>query len=220
MKKVHSHQTKVQECRKANNEEEMESNSDQIQQSAHQRPRGKSLCFTFNLFSSYEKYFETMLISQKKKVEPSVEETPQFKKWKWWVLFCVMFLYLAAFLSFNSIAAQELAIEKGLNITDAQMGTVYSVYNFPNTVMVLFGGIAFDKLGVRKSTFIYVLVMTMGSALTALSLGPWFQSYYLLLVGRLLYGLGAESTYIALDSIVAIWWFSSPFFPLCTYFPI
>ena len=53
---------------------------------------------------------------------------------------------------------------------------------------------------------LYMTVLTIGSLLSALALGPWFESYYLLLVGRLLYGLGAESAYIAIDAIVAIWW--------------
>ena len=46
----------------------------------------------------------------------------------------------------------------------------------------------------------YVGMLMVGSILSSLALGPLFKSYYLLLIGRFIYGLGAESTYIAVDS--------------------
>ena len=49
-------------------------------------------------------------------------------------------------------------------------------------------------------------LLLVGSVLSAVATGPWFKSYYLLVVSRFIYGLGAESTYIALDSVIAIWW--------------
>ena len=53
---------------------------------------------------------------------------------------------------------------------------------------------------------IFMTFMLIGTFLTSIASGPWFKSYFLMIVARLLYGLGAESTYIALDSVIAIWW--------------
>ena len=92
------------------------------------------------------------------KAEKNLESTPEFKRWRWFVLIWVMIVYFAGYLSFDSIAALEDDVENGLKISSDKLGIVYSVYNFPNTIMVIIGGILFDKLGVRiskKLLFIY-----------------------------------------------------------------
>ena len=48
--------------------------------------------------------------------------------------------------------------------------------------------------------------LLVGSILVAIATGPWFKSYYLLLLARFLFGIGSESAYLALDSITAMWW--------------
>ena len=68
-----------------------------------------------------------------------------------------MIIYLAAYLAYDGISSQEKEIEKGIPISSTQLGILYSVYNFPNTVMVLLGGILFDSLGVRKSKHLILL---------------------------------------------------------------
>ena len=62
-----------------------------------------------------------------------------------------MMVYFASFLSYDSLPAQERELEDGIPISSAQLGILYSIYNFPNTFMVILGGVLFDSLGVRKS---------------------------------------------------------------------
>jgi len=67
---------------------------------------------------------------------------------------------------------------------------MYSVYSFPNTVLVFFGGIVGDRIGLRLSAFIFGTFVFLGTLLTAL--GPTILSmrpaWMLMMAGRVCLG--------------------------------
>jgi MFS family permease len=66
--------------------------------------------------------------------------------------------------------------------------------------MVLLGGIVIDKIGTRKSVFIFTLLIMIGALITALK-----GEIFLMAAGRLIFGLGAESMIVAITTIIARW---------------
>lgn len=80
-----------------------------------------------------------------------------------------------------------------MGLTDQQIGMLFSVYNVPNTVMVFVGGMLVDKLGLRKSIFMYSVLVSIGAIVFCI--GPYFKNFWVLLAGRFIFGLGAESSY-------------------------
>ncbi len=83
---------------------------------------------------------------------------------------------------------------------DAKIGVLYSVYTFPNTVVVLLGGFLIDRIGLRITALLFVSLVVAGSALFAVA--ETLGLYWLAVLARAVYGLGGESTYVCVDAIM------------------
>ncbi|KYQ99836.1 major facilitator superfamily domain-containing protein 1 [Tieghemostelium lacteum] len=100
----------------------------------------------------------------------------------------------------------DTAIANWYNVDEVSYGILYSVYSFPNIVMVLIGGYLVDSLlGVRLSIVIFSGLVAVGQVLFALSAN--LRLFWLAVLGRVVYGLGAETLYIVSFAYVSIWFF-------------
>jgi MFS family permease len=67
---------------------------------------------------------------------------------------------------------------------------MYSVYSIPNTVLVFFGGMIGDRIGLRISSLIFVSFVCLGTVFVAL--GPTIlhmrQAWMMMVAGRVLLG--------------------------------
>jgi len=114
---------------------------------------------------------------------------------------------LGGYYSDVAIAVISTDLMKGLEIGQAEFGLLFSVYSVPNMVMVLFGGILLDKIGLRIGLILYLALIALGTFITAAA--PYYEnpsSFYVMLLGRFVFGLGAEPAYIAND-VVCVRWF-------------
>lgn len=71
---------------------------------------------------------------------------------------------------------------------EAQFNLLYAVYSFPNVVIPILGGILIDKIGARV-----VLILTAGLCVIGqlvFSYGGFFNSFAIMLVSRVIFGLG------------------------------
>lgn len=81
---------------------------------------------------------------------------------------------------------------------------LYSVYSWPNTVLAIFGGIIIDKyIGLRRSLLLFTSLVFAGAFIFAL--GVRSASFPLMLVGRVVYGLGGESLCVAQSTFLSRW---------------
>jgi MFS family permease len=80
---------------------------------------------------------------------------------------------------------------------------LYTIFAFPNIFTTLVIGIMIDFLGVR----IGVISLSVGVALSQVivAFGGMYQSYLILLIGRMLFGIASESLITAQASIVSFW---------------
>ena len=62
-------------------------------------------------------------------------------------------------------------------------------------VLPLVGGYFLDKLGIRKGLLFFTVLITFGQMI--FMIGGYRQNYNLLLVGRVIFGLGGESMGVA-----------------------
>lgn len=132
---------------------------------------------------------------------------------KWRVLVFACFLTFGSYYIYDfpgSIGTGEhhtiqswfLSHGKSYNQEDNQ--ALYSVYSWPNTVLAVFGGLLIDKfLGLRKAMTLFVSLVFFGSVI--FFLGVLSKTYPLLLLGRLVFGLGGESLSVAQSAFVARW---------------
>jgi len=91
-------------------------------------------------------------------------------------------------------------LKQQLGFSDSNIGLLNAIYSFPNILMVLVGGIIIDKIGTRKSVFIFTALIMAGALITALQ-----GTITLMATGRLIFGLGAESMIVAITTIIARW---------------
>jgi MFS family permease len=115
-----------------------------------------------------------------------------------WLVFALLAIVMYGnFYVYDSIGpvADLLQQQRGFNST--QIGMLNAIYNLPNVVLVLVGGVLVDRYGAARMTLWTAAVCLAGAALTSFS--PSFAG---MAAGRLLFGIGAETFLIGM--LVAI----------------
>jgi MFS family permease len=115
-----------------------------------------------------------------------------------WTVFALLATVMYGnFYVYDSIGpiADLLQRQRGFNGT--QVGMLNAIYNVPNVVLILVGGILVDRYGASRITLCTAALCLAGAALTAFS--PSFAG---MAAGRLLFGIGAETFIIGM--LVAI----------------
>ena len=122
-----------------------------------------------------------------------------------------------------STLKELLKLEFGFSNTD--YGLFVSFYSVPNTflLMAVLGGIILDKLGIRLTGFMFTFFMAFGAVLTAYAATDYYRSggigfglmqsflpayspeLKVMLLGRLFYGLGAETSIVVVSKILVKW---------------
>ena len=71
---------------------------------------------------------------------------------------------------------------------------LYSFYSFPNMIIPLFGGILLDRVGLGPGLMLTSWLVTIGQM--TIATGGYLHNYNFLLLGRIIFGLGAETLYV------------------------
>ena len=93
--------------------------------------------------------------------------------------------------------SMSLNIEKGLNITDGELGELYSYYNIPNVILPILSGLVVDVIGIRLSLVLLWVLTWIGAIISAI--GTQIGSYTALASGQFILGAGLESGFVPLD---------------------
>jgi MFS family permease len=93
-------------------------------------------------------------------------------------------------------------LDHGKQYTQEMNQALYSVYSWPNTVLAVFGGLLIDKyIGLRRATLLFATLVLIGSII--FYFGVVTTQYGLLVAGRIVFGLGGESLFVAQSAYVA-----------------
>jgi MFS family permease len=121
-------------------------------------------------------------------------------KLRWGVLLIMGIVVFGAYYAFDALSPIASYIISDMGITRAQYGLLFSYYSLPNLIMVLVGGILLDKIGIRKAGNLFTALCAIGVLLTAAA-----PSFPIMLLGRFIFGLGAESLLITKTKILSKW---------------
>ena len=127
-------------------------------------------------------------------------------KMKYPALILACLLSIGAYFCYDNPAALEshLTDPNGtFKLSHVNYSLLYSVYAFPNIIFPFFGGFFVDKMGVRIGLLFFSLLLTIGQLL--IFLGGITTTFPLLLVGRVLFGIGSESLNVTQTTIIAHW---------------
>jgi len=151
---------------------------------------------------------------------------------RWLVLAIMSLICFAQYFIYDSVTPLGSLIKAppaqgGLGFSGSQYGLLFSAYAVANVflLMLLVAGVLVDKIGLKKSGILYGFLCFLGAALTALGamqglprlLGPayewlrtaflpeWSQELKVMLLGRAIYGVGAEAILVVNNKVLARW---------------
>ncbi len=90
-------------------------------------------------------------------------------------------------------------------VDEAAVGILASVYLYAYTVMQIPSGLITDRFGPRRAASVFVLVLSFGSLLCAVSAMDGVQNFGLMVVGRTFIGIGAAVISIPYMKVFANW---------------
>lgn len=124
---------------------------------------------------------------------------------------CISMIGFGSYAAYDAIAAVQEPLMKDLGLTLPQFGYLYSVYALPNILLVIFGGTLVDKLGAHTVGIATTASVALGALLVAMapSLGLFGNRgrFAIMLIGRFIFGVGAESSYVVQNSMCVKWFF-------------
>ena len=133
--------------------------------------------------------------------ELSFTTRPEPPRWyRWLVLIFISLAMFGNYYIYDSISPLADVLKAQLGFSDSEIGLLNGIYSFPNIIMVLVGGIIIDRIGTRKSVFIFTVLILLGAFVTTMR-----GDIYTMAAGRLIFGLGAESMIVAITTIIARW---------------
>jgi len=86
---------------------------------------------------------------------------------------------------------------------ETQFNLLYTVYSIPNVILPLFGGNIVDRCGAPACLALFAFFTVLGSSF--LSVGVAAKSWYIMYIGRFVFGLGGESLCVAQSTILSEW---------------
>lgn len=122
------------------------------------------------------------------------------RPYRWVVLIFISLAMFGNYYIYDAISPLADVLVKQLNFTDSDIGLLQGIYSLPNIIMVLIGGFIIDRLGTKKSTFIFAALCMLGAVITVSS-----GTLFVMAAGRLVFGLGAESLIVAVTTAIAKW---------------
>jgi len=146
-------------------------------------------------------------ITRKSNQEPFIELKAvgyRASSMRWLALALACLNCLGSYFCFDNPQSLQTIIIDKFDISSFQFNLLYSVYAFPNIILPFVGGIIIDRLGVRVGVALFSFILIIGQAV--FTFGAATSSFNIMLVGRVIFGLGGECLNVA-QSVVTTKWF-------------
>ena len=109
------------------------------------------------------------------------------------ISFCILF-------SFDIFGAIAPTLVDQLGVSRGTIGTFYTAYAVAAILSVFIAGLACDRLGYAKAGLIFLSLAILGAGLISV-----FATIHLLMLGRFIFGLGAESILVVNMAMISKW---------------
>ncbi|MDX2430028.1 MAG: MFS transporter [Bacteroides sp.] len=144
---------------------------------------------------------------------------------RWGILLLLGIILSVNYYVYDAFSSLKSLLTSELGFTNTQYGLFVSFYAIPNTflLMAVLGGMILDKLGIRRTGFLFVFFMAFGAVLTAYGASDYYREggiayqmmnsifpkyspeLKMMLAGRFFYGLGAETSIVVVSKILVKW---------------
>lgn len=131
---------------------------------------------------------------------PDTQRPEPSRLYRWAVLIFVSLAQAGNYYIYDSINALERIFIDHLGFSATQFGWLNASYSVAAVATLLVGGIIIDRIGTKKSILAFAVICFLGAALTAAR-----GSAPVMIAGRTVLGLGAESMIVAVTTALAKW---------------
>jgi len=125
---------------------------------------------------------------------------PAKRSYRFTVLLFASLLTFGSYFAYDIIGAIAPSLVEDLGASRGTVGGFYTAYSVAAILAVLGGGILIDRLGTRRSSMLFSLLVVAGAALVA-----YGQSLPVVFAGRFIFGAGSEPLVVAQSAILARW---------------
>jgi len=122
------------------------------------------------------------------------------KLYRWLVLVFVSLAMFGNYYIYDSIAPIADILKSDLGFTDENIGQMYSVYSIAAILILLIGGIIIDRYGTKITILVFSIISTIAAIVTWTS-----PDLNIMLIGRVILGLGSEPLIVAITTSLAKW---------------
>lgn len=114
------------------------------------------------------------------------------------------FLGFGSYFCFDNPGALQDVITKDMSLTTTEFSYLYSSYSWPNVILCFIGGFLIDRVfGIRFGTALYAFIVFIGQLVVAA--GSLLDSFALMIIGRVIFGIGGESLAVAQNYYAVLW---------------
>ncbi|CAG4998783.1 unnamed protein product [Parnassius apollo] len=129
---------------------------------------------------------------------------PANKVHRFLALLLMCFLCFGSYFCYDTPGALADNFKGDSHLNTSQFALLYSIYSWPNVILCFIGGYLIDRyFGIRLGTIIYMIIVTLGAIIFAT--GVYINAYWLMILGRFIFGIGGESLQVAVNSYVVLW---------------
>lgn len=132
--------------------------------------------------------------------EPAGIFHPSRALYRFTVLIFVSSLTFGSYFAYDIVGAIAPSLVEELGASRGIVGTFFTMYSIGAIFAVLFGGVLLDKLGTRKASLSFSLLILIGAVIVWTA-----KSVPLFFLGRIIFGAGSEPLIVAQSTILARW---------------
>ena len=116
------------------------------------------------------------------------------------ILLFIASLSFGSYFAYDIVGAIAPSLGEELHASRGTVGTFFTMYSIAAVLAVLVGGMLTDKLGTRKASLLFSILVLAGAAIVwqAKSLPAFF-------IGRFIFGAGSEPLVVAQSAMLARW---------------
>ena len=97
---------------------------------------------------------------------------------RWGILILVGFILSVNYYFYDAFSTLKELLVQEFSFSNTQYGLFVAFYSIPNTflLMAVIGGVILDKLGIRRTGFMFIFFMAFGAVLTAYGASDMYQA--------------------------------------------
>ena len=133
-----------------------------------------------------------------------VDKSSSWLRWPVLLLSCIMLL--GSYYCFDIPSALKSQIYDYMGDEadyETEFALMYTLYAVPNVILPLFGGLFVDAFGVCLSLLLCTALLTGGQVVMCIGFAA--KNWPIILLGRVIFGLGGENLIVASSALLAEW---------------